>query len=233
MAATKKKSTTRKTPKAKAPARPKKPIIGTGTWITLLLLALVAGYTYYLNNNAETIAEATPAPESEATFVFESDAGIITSIEIKPADGETVKVERNADNAWAVTLPFEIEADQGLVEAAASQITALTVLDKVEADLDILGLDSPQYVITVKFEDGTQHTLEVGDNTPTNKGYYVRMDQKDTLIVSLSGIDALINLTYAPPYLYTPTPTTVPSTSTPDTPAEAESTPEPTVTQSP
>lgn len=233
MASKKKKTTTRKTPKAKVPSRPKKPIIGAGTWITLLLLALVAGYTYYLNNNAETNTDATPAPETEPTFVFEGDAGIITSIEVKPADGETVLVERNADNAWAMTQPFEIEADQGLVESAASQITALTVLDKVKADLDILGLDNPQYVITVEFEDGSKHTLEVGDSTPTNKGYYVRVDQKDILIVSLSGIDALTNLVDAPPYLYTPTPTAAPSTPTPDTPAEAEFTPEPTVTQSP
>lgn len=234
MAAPKKKTTTRKTTsKTKTPSRPQKPLISRGTWIALLLLALVAGYTYYLNNKAETEAEATATPAAEIEFVFGNDTGILTSMEVAPAEGETVKVERNSENAWAVTQPLELEADQGVVEAAASQITALTVLDRVDADLDILGLDSPQYTINITFEDGSKHTLEIGDNTPTNKGYYARLDKKDILIVSLSGIDALTNLVNTPPYLYTPTPTPVPSTPTPETTAEAESTPEPAATPTP
>ena len=231
--AAKKKSTIRKSAKTSLPSRPKKPLIGTGTWITLVLLVAVAGYTYYLNNNTAAEAESTPEPEAEETFVFGADTGIATSIEVAPLEGETVRVERNEENTWVVTLPFEIEADPGLVEAAASQIAALTVLDKVDADLDILGLEDPQYVITIRFEDGSSRTLEIGDSTPTNKGYYARLDKKEILIVSLSGIDSLTNLADVPPYLYTPTPTPVPATTTPEASSKPVSTSEPAVTPTP
>jgi len=234
MAAPKKKTSSRKsTSRAKTPTRPQKPLIGTSTWIALFLLVVVAGYTYYLNTKAETEAEATPEPNIEEKFVFGNDPGVVTIIEVQPLEGETVKIERTADKTWTVTQPLEIEADQGLVEAAASQISALTISEKVDADLEILGLDSPQYTISVAFESGAKHTIEVGDKTPTNKGYYVLMDKKDILIVSLSGIDALTNLVYSPPYLYTPTPTAAPSTPTPDASAEPVSTSEPAVTPAP
>lgn len=235
MARKKTKPTTRK-PQETALRKQQKPIFRTGTWITLLLLAVLVGFTYYLNSK-EPIPETEATPASEETFLFSEQDGNITSIAIKPAaaDGETVKVARGADNAWALELPSAGEADQGLVEAAASQIIALKVISEVEADANILGLDQPAYVITIEFADGTKRTLEVGDNTPTNSGYYVRVDKKKTMILTLNGIDSLTTLTRFPPYLNTPTAIPLPSTVTPDSPTEAggASTPEATITPTP
>ena len=209
-----------------------KPVFRTGTWITLLLLAALIGLAYYLNRN-EPIAETEAIPTLEATFVISEQDGNITSIDIKPVDGETVRVARNGEKVWALELPSATEADQGLVEAAASQITALKIIGEVDADASILGLDEPAYVITIEFADGTKRTLEVGDTTPTRSGYYVRVDKKKTLILTLSGIDSLTNLTRFPPYLNTPTPTPLPLSPTPDSPSKAISTPEATVTPTP
>ena len=209
-----------------------KPVFRTGTWITLLLLAALIGLAYYLNRN-EPIAETEATPALEATFVISEQDGNITSIEIKPVNGETVKVARNGEKVWALELPSATEADQGLVEAAASQITALKIIGEVDADASILGLDEPAYVITIEFADGTKRTLEVGDTTPTRSGYYVRVDKKKTLILTLSGIDSLTNLTRFPPYLNTSTPTPPPLSPTPDSPNEAISTPEANLTPTP
>lgn len=209
-----------------------KPVFRTGTWITLLLLAALIGLAYYLNRS-EPIAETEATPALKATFVISEQDGNITGIEIKPVDGETVKVARNGEKVWVLELPSTAEADQGLVEAAVSQITALKIIGEVDADASILGLDEPAYVITIEFADGTKHTLEVGDTTPTRSGYYVRVDRKKTMILTLSGIDSLTTLTRFPPYLNTPTPTPLPLTPTPDSPSEAISTPEATVTPTP
>jgi len=209
-----------------------KPVFRTGTWITLLLLAALIGLAYYLNRN-EPIAETEATPALEATFVISEQDGNITGIEIKPVDGETVKVARNGEKVWVLELPSATEADQGLVEAAASQITALKIIGEVDADASILGLDEPAYVITIEFADGTKRTLEVGDTTPTRSGYYVRVDKKKTLILTLSSIDSLTNLTRFPPYLNTSTPTPPPLSPTPDSPNEAISTPEANLTPTP
>lgn len=222
---------TRKVQKEISAPRQGRPVFRAGTWITLLLLAVLIGVTYYLNNREEVVdAEATPV--SEAAFVFEEDS-LVSSIEVKPAGGETVKVERDEAGVWALTLPFEIEADQSLAEAAASQIASLQIVSEVDADPKILGLASPAYVITIEFEDGKKSVLEIGDITPTNSGYYVRLDGKRILIISLSGIDPLINLALFPPYLNTPTPTALPPTETPVPATESISTPEAGATPTP
>jgi uncharacterized membrane protein len=221
---------------ARAPQpKQEKPFFRTGTWVAVLLFAVLAGAIVYLDQR-ETQAEAqtTPTPLGEDAFVFENESAV-TSIEVEPSEGETFRAERNAENAWVLKLPIEAEADQGTVEAAASQVAALKVTSELDADPKILGLDKPAFVITVEFQDGAKQTLEVGDRTPTGGGYYVRLEKK-VMIVAASGIEALTVLPSSPPYLNTPTPTataTLPPTETPVPPTEAESTSEITETPQP
>jgi len=187
--------------------KPVKTKFQAGTWITVLIFIGLIGAAVYLNRQKDT-AEVEVTPASEPSYLFSATTdGNPTSIEIKPAEGgETVRIARNAENAWALELPVEAEADQGLSEAAATQISALEILDPIDADPAIFGLDNPAYVITLEFDGGKKHTLEVGDSTPTNKGYYVRIDSDKMMIVDLSGIDSLLQLAAFPPYLVTATP---------------------------
>lgn len=187
--------------------KPVKAKFQAGTWITVLIFIGLIGAAVYLNRQKDT-AEVEVTPASEPSYLFSATTdGNPTSIEIKPAEGgETVRIARNAENAWALELPVEAEADQGLSEAAATQISALEILDPIDADPTIFGLDNPAYVITLEFDGGKKHTLEIGDSTPTSKGYYVRVDSDKMMIVDLSGIDSLLQLAAFPPYLVTATP---------------------------
>ena len=190
--------------------KPVKAKFQAGTWITVLIFIGLIGAAVYLNRQKDT-AEVEVTPASEPSYLFSATTdGNPTSIEIKPAEGgETVRIARNAENAWALELPVEAEADQGLSEAAATQISALEILDPIDADPAIFGLDNPAYVITLEFDGGKKHTLEVGDSTPTSKGYYVRVDSDKMMIVDLSGIASLLQLAAFPPYLVTATPEAV------------------------
>lgn len=195
----------------------RRPIFQAGTWVSILMLAALVGLAFYMNREKEKTATEDVTPTVETAFIFTAADGMVTGIEVKPAEGgETVKIARNAENAWAVILPIEAEADQGMAEAAATQLTALPISSQIEEGKspDIFGLDTPAYVITVEFKDGKTHTLEVGDSTPTNSGYYVRVDNKKMLITGMDGIDALLQLGFFPPYLNTPVPT-VEATATP------------------
>ena len=237
-----KKTTTRRATSAKAttarresPSSPKqaKPIFRTGTWVTILILAAVIGLSIYLNREkkpGETDGTPVSAPPSP---LFSTSEGDPTSIEVKPTDGESVKIARNADKAWEIELPTKTEADQGLAEAAATQITALKLNTPIDGDPGIFGLDKPAYVITIEFAGGKKHTLEIGDNTPTNNGYYVRIDRDKMVITDLSGIDALLQLATFPPYLNTPTPSALPPTETPVPTTQAAPAPEASATPTP
>ena len=188
--------------------KPVKAKFKAGTWITVLIFIGLIGAAVYLNRQKDT-AEVEVTPASEPSYLFSTAAdGNPTSIEIKPAEGDaqSVRIARNAENVWALELPVEAEADQGLSEAAATQISALEILDPIDADPAIFGLDNPAYVITLEFDGGKKHTIEVGDSTPTSKGYYVRIDSDKMMIVDLSGIDSLLQLAAFPPYLVTPIP---------------------------
>jgi hypothetical protein len=208
--------------------RQTKPVFRAGTWLAVLLLIALIGLTVYLKREKEkaVIAEATPVSEMETIFAAD---GIVSSIEIKPTDGETVKLARNAENAWVVKMPLEAEADQGLAEAAATQISALQVISRIDdgKSPSVFGFDTPAVIITIEFAGGKKRTLEVGDATPTNSGYYVRVDKDKMMVTDLSGIEALLQLGFFPPYLNTPTPTSLPPTLTPVPPTELPATPTP------
>ena len=186
----------------------RKPVFRASTWIAVVLLIALVGLTFYLKNEKERSVIEDVTPVSEPAALFNPQDGSVSSIEIKPADGEAVKVARNAENAWVVEMPVEAEADQGLAEAAAAQVSALRVLSQIENDADpeIFGLKNPAFIVMLEFQNGKKHTLEVGDPTPTNSGYYVRLDNGRIVVTDLSGISSLLQLGYFPPYLNTPTP---------------------------
>lgn len=196
------------------------------TVIYLLLFLVMAGVYYYLNNRPEPADIAvTVEPEAVVEYLFSSEDGIPTSIRVESKTGEVVEVARNAENAWALVLPFEASAEQGASEAAASQITTIRITDRLPniSPKDV-GLDAPDYKLIVQFTSGVERIAEIGVITPTESGYYISMDG-EIVIVSRSAIDALIGLLTNPPYAETPTPSPIPATTT-VTPLPS-STPEP------
>jgi hypothetical protein len=201
--------------RSRSAAKQGKPFFRTGTWVALLVFAAIIAAIIYLNQNPIEDAEAEITPVAEEAPLF-AEGSVVSSIEVKPLEGEAVKLERNESQAWVLTQPDEVDADQAMAEAAASQVTALRIITEVDnkKDPSIFGFDQPAYILTVGFEDGTTSTLEVGDTTPSENGYYVRMDNGKFYVVSLGGIGALTNLASAVPYLNTPTPIPT-ATSTP------------------
>src|SRR5215216_3957507 len=180
------------------------------TVVYLVLLLVMAGVYYYLNNREQPAdITVTLEPESQVSYLFTADDGLPASIRIEAKTGETVEVARSADEAWALILPVEAKADQAAAEAAASQITTLRILDNVrDIDPEIVGLSVPEYTLTIRFTSGVERKAEIGVITPTESGYYVRNADGEIVIVSKSSLDSLLGLVTNPPYLETPLPST-------------------------
>lgn len=175
----------------------------------VLLLGLVGAYFYLRNREQPADIELTVEPSAEATqaYLFPAEEGTPTNIRIESKTGETVEVARDAENAWMLNQPVEAKADQAAAEAAASQVTAMRIVDTVpDVDPEIVGLETPEYVLTIKFTSGGERTVDVGVITPTESGYYVREAAGEIVIVSRDAIDPLVGLLDNPPYLETPTP---------------------------
>jgi hypothetical protein len=67
-------------------------------------------------------------------------------------------------------------------------------------------LDDPEYRMDLKFTSGVERNVEVGVITPTESGYYVRVDGGEIVIVSKYTLDSLFGLLNNPPYMPTETP---------------------------
>ena len=201
------------------------------TFVMLLLAVIAAGAYYYLKNkpkNADTSANiaVTLQPQNTTSYLFSTADGQPTQFQIESAAGETVELARNADKAWVIKLPFEGAAEQGSAEAAASQLTTISVANDLPASVSPgdVGLDKPEYTITVKYDSGVERKAQIGVITTSGSGYYARTDDNKLVIINRSGIDSLIGLFSNPPYQETLTPSPIPPTAT-DTPLPT-STPE-------
>jgi hypothetical protein len=203
------------------------------TWILLALFLALAGFAIYQKYNPKsetTDSEMTPsATDTPVEYLFPAEQGAVTSLMIKDHQGQIIGVERK-NKAWVITQPFEAEASQATVEEAATQVTALTILNHLEIDLADVGLNDPAYTITVGFSDGKSMTAQVGDVTPTESGYYVRKNDGSILVISKYGMESLLNLILYPPYEQTPTPSPMPATQTATPPVPTET---PSATETP
>jgi hypothetical protein len=198
------------------------------TLVYLILLAVVLGAYYFINNRAEPAEIAlTLEPQAVATYLFDAEDGVPSRIRIESKAGESVEVARGEDGAWALTLPLEASADQAAAEAAASQVTTLRVESTIaDIPLDAIGLEEPEYTLTVTFKDGLERTAEIGVITPTESGYYVLSPAGDVVIISKFSLDSVLGLLSNPPYLETPTPSPIPTeTSTAFPPTSEAGTP--------
>lgn len=175
----------------------------------ILLLGLIGAYFYLRNRqqpaDIELTAEASPV--ATQALLFPEEENTPTRIRIESRTGQIVEVERDAENAWMMNQPVEAKADPAAAEAAVSQITTMRVMDTVpDVDPAVVGLEDPEYVLTLLFASGGERTVDIGVITPTQSGYYARDAAGNVVIVSRDAIDPLIGILDNPPYLETPTP---------------------------
>lgn len=205
------------------------------TWILLALFAVLAGFALFLKYKpaTDTPAESeTPsATVAPVEFLFPAEEGVVTSILIESREGDVIGLERG-EGVWAITRPFKADATQASVEEAASQVTALAILNRLDIDPSVVGLESPAYTITVGFSSGNFLVAQLGDVTPTDSGYYVRKEDGSILVVTKYGLESLLNLFLYPPYVETPTPSPIPPTQTP-IPSSTPNLEDPTATKTP
>lgn len=201
------------------------------TLVFVLLFVIMAGAYFYLKNRSQKTDTAdiaiTPETLTETKYLFSAEDGAPNRIRLEAQTGEVIELERdaNAQNAWVVKQPLEAAADQASAEAAASQVTTISITSSVpNVEPKDVGLDVPQYKLVVDFPNNVERIAEIGVLTPTENGYYA-LKEDEIVIVNRSGIDALIGMLTNPPYAETLTPSPIPLTAT-QTPLPS-STPEP------
>ena len=168
-------------------------MIRRSTWIILVILLALVGFSYYIRDQkSRQASDATPTAGPAALFA--TAEGTPTDIKIEDSAGAAVQISRDQSGKWVLRSPTEADADQASAEAAATQLGALRVVSTVGLGLDVVGLDKPDYTITVSYGSGKTHKLLVGSVTPIQNGYYVQLDGGQSQVVEKGGLDALLGL---------------------------------------
>ncbi len=201
-------------------------MIRRSTWIVLIVLVALVGFSFYLTNQKSKDA-ARPTPTEGSAPLFPATEGSATDIKIVSTAGNQVEIAADQSGTWSVKSPVAMAADPAGAEAAATQVSSLRVLSTIALGLPDVGLDSPADTMTVTFGSGKSHKLLIGSSTPIQNGYYCQLDGGAVIVVDKPGLDALLGLLTSPPYIATLT--AAPSA----TPAAALSTPTVASTESP
>ena len=150
---------------------------GRNTAILAVLAAALGAYLFFVERHRD--APAADAPDSPRGKVFDKlDAAKIEEIQIAAASGETTTL-RKVDNAWRLTAPIAVPADQTEASSAASNLATAdvqSVVDEQPKDLAAFGLAKPRVTITFRVAgDKTPRTLLLGDKNPTGSDLYAKL----------------------------------------------------------
>ncbi|MEJ2353029.1 MAG: DUF4340 domain-containing protein [Anaerolineales bacterium] len=212
-------------------------MIRRSTWVTLGIFAIVLVAAIIIRQTGQkAAADATPTPGS--AYLFSAQDSAIIGLRITDTDENSVAVQRAEDGSWSLIQPEGEQADQDRIDSLVvqraedgswsliqpegeqadqdridslvSQAESLRVVSTLDTqpELTAIGLEPPQYRLSITLADGQQQVAEIGSTTPTNSGYYARLGGGDLQVVSKSGLDSLVGMLTDPPIAPTPTPQT-------------------------
>jgi hypothetical protein len=152
--------------------------------ILLIVAALLAG-VYVIVKDKKSDSE--PAADKNTIKIFDLDTDKMVEMTIDNGQDKlvfakkTVKEDDNEKKIWEILSPKDLKIDESKVSSIATNISSLVaekIIEEEAGDISIYGLDKP-VLISVKMDDGTLKTLEIGNETPTKSGYYVKVkDEK-------------------------------------------------------
>jgi hypothetical protein len=206
-------------------------MVKRSTWVMIVLLAVLAGLAYYLQQPDNLIKKAmvsaagTPTPEPLGTLILPADIPL-NGVSVQSADGQSVALERE-NGQWKLLVGGQpVEADQVAAEQVVAEAEALRLVAKIEPasvtpdTLSAFGLDKPAYIYKVVLADGKSATFKIGNSTLTGSGNYLQKEDGSVVVADLYAMDRVLDLLRKPPYKFTPTPSALPATETP-TPSES------------
>ena len=151
--------------------------------IAVLVLVVLGGFVYYTRENP-------PEPESDTVPLVRVEEADIRKVTVLKPNGETVVVQREADQPWTfgngVTVPADDLAVNLMITNLAS-LDASRVVQEQTADWAPYGLDGDgQLRVTVETSAGDPKSIIFGEDTPTGSSVFARLDGDPRLFTAFS-----------------------------------------------
>ena len=169
------------------------------TWILLLLFlaTLAAAWLWQRSEEKKSETEPTLTPVAR---LLEMDANTIREIKIEDNQKNHLFLKRVVGDIWIMTEPERQDMDAGELASKVNQLGTLNILSTLQnpPEASQVGLLPPAYTLIVIGEDGKEYILDVGSETPTQTGRYVRLKGLIN-VVSSQSIESIVGLLANPP----------------------------------
>ena len=134
----------------------------------------------------------------------------VSQLTYKATAGKEQNFTRNSDGSWT---DGKLTIEGGKLEQILSELLAARVVAQMPADISLkdIQLDNPVQIVILHSADGRSAAINFGGSTPTQSGYYVRVDNGAAVILSKDTLDTVLQL-LDEAGLPTPTPLPTPTT---------------------
>ncbi len=188
-------------------------MIRKSTWIILIVLVVLLGATWYLEwspagkERARGTPTATPYPT-----LFEWNNVDVAAVTLNTLSGESIGFRRNLDQSWGFVGITNLSINQGTAEQIVISLQSIKVQENLGAEfnLGIVGLENPNYIFTITFNDNRVTEIRIGNATTTGTGYYIQVNDEPPVVVSKGSIDSITSI-FTRDTLTLPTPTPFPT----------------------
>ena len=147
-----------------------------GLLILFAVLVVLALAVYFISANDDKAGEDDDLTKEKIIDLIIDDVKAVTVVN----GSETYVVEREkaGEDIWILTTPEDFSYESSEVRSIVYNIYSITanrLVDDAATDFAQYGLDKP---VTVKVEtnSGAEHTLEIGNKTPTSDDRYARLN---------------------------------------------------------
>lgn len=145
--------------------------------ILVAVLAVLIG-VFFLTNKMKSKEE-----DSSSIKIVSLDREQLSEIDVKNSEGNFVFSKKGTE--WEMTSTEKFDFDKTKVDSIAANMADLLsskIVEENPDDIEKYGLKDP-VVVTVKTTDGKTEAVEVGDETPTKQGYYLKKKDNNTVYI--------------------------------------------------
>ena len=161
-------------------------------WVLLALLAVLFALIFYLGKRKSEISPV--GSFLVQNFLFAENSSPIIGLDIE-TEYFSLSLQRGVDGLWVAVEPKGAAVQQGMVEAALSQLCALPLLaENLSLSPTDVGIGTQAPITRVHFAEEGESLFGVGDLTPSGRGYYVQYGEEKIGIVAKDSLDAFFRL---------------------------------------
>src|SRR6201981_239989 len=156
-------------------------------FILLGAIALGAAVYFFDWKRGQKEAEKSTAETSKLAFSLPIGSDIVSLVITRPqiAGEGPIRLEKQ-NGTWQILQPLQTQADEHVISGIVETLSNSRIESNQPGTPDRLkayGLDPPAVSIDFKLQNGTQHTLKLGNKDFTNTYVYGQIDGKDVALL--------------------------------------------------